>query len=112
MEVLLERKKSGTEGPSWQQQRSGQHRGINVAEIEGYSDWDLVFYLPVYIKNVCWHGGGCVIVKKNNGWEKLAWGLDDCMKSSVRKNHLGSNLKVAGELNDTCLWPTSKKALT
>ena len=36
----------------------------------------------------------------------------DNMKSSVRKNHLGSNLVVAGELNETCLWPTSKKALT
>ena len=36
----------------------------------------------------------------------------DSMKSSVRKNHLGSNLVVAGGLNDTCLWPTSKKALT
>ena len=33
----------------------------------------------------------------------------DSMKSSVRKNHLGSNLVVAGELNETCLWPTSKE---
>ena len=44
------------------------------------------------------------MVKKNSGWEKLTLGLKkDSMKSSVRKNHLGSNLVVAGELNDTCL---------
>ena len=25
-------------------------------------------------QNVCWHGGGCIIVKKNSGWDKLTWG--------------------------------------
>ena len=69
-------------------------------------------YLPVY-KNVCWHGGGCIIVRKKQRVGEVNLGLKkDSMKSSVRKNHLGSNLVVAGELNDICLWPTSKKALT
>ena len=32
------------------------------------------FHIYRSIKNVRWHGGGCIIVKKNSGWEKLAWG--------------------------------------
>ena len=40
---------------------------INPIEIWCFS------YLSVD-KNVCWHGGGCIIVKKNSGWDKLTWG--------------------------------------
>ena len=54
-------------------------------------------------------GGGVLLLRKTAGG-KMTLGLKKGnMKSSVRKNHLGSSLIVAGELNDTCLWPTSKK---
>ena len=83
--------------------------GINIAKIEDLTRLiSGVSYLPVY-KNVRGHGGGCIIVKKTAGG-KMTLGLKkDSMKSSVRKNHLGPSLIVAGELNDTCQWPTSKK---